>query len=130
MRVRMPAKMAEMMERTRVVTTMHLGESWFLYRSTLSIVITNVCLVPAPCLCHGTTYSKAARNKPRDGGEEGEGGITGHQQLGQVDQESHRSTKYVADTKPPGKTIYRSTIAITDTITINNTLIITIIMKK
>ena len=59
--------------------------------------IANVCLVPVPCLCHGTTDSKAARNKPRDRGEESEGGITGHQQLGQVDQESHRSTKYVAD---------------------------------
>ena len=59
--------------------------------------IANVCQVPVPCFCHGTTDSKAARNKPRDRGEESEGGITGHQQLGQVDQEGHRSTKYVAD---------------------------------
>ena len=85
----MPAKMAEMMDRTRVVTTMHLGETWFQFRSSLSTVIANVCLVPVPCLCHSATDSKAARNKPRDRGEEGEGGITGHQQLGQVDQEGH-----------------------------------------
>ena len=108
----MPAKMAEMMDRTRVVTTMHLGQTWFQFLSRLSIVITNVCLVPVPCLCHGTTDSKAARNKPRDGGEEGEGGVTGHQQLGQVDQEGHRPTKYVADTKPPRKTICRSTLCV------------------
>ena len=45
---------------------------------------------------------KPAGDKPRNGGEEGEGGVAGHQELGQVDQESHRATEDVADTQPSG----------------------------
>ena len=45
---------------------------------------------------------KPAGNKPGNGGEEGEGGVAGHQELGQVDQESHGATEDVADTQPSG----------------------------
>ena len=45
---------------------------------------------------------KPTGDKPGNGGEEGEGGVAGHQELGQVDQESHGATEDVADTQPSG----------------------------
>ena len=66
---------------------------------TLNSVLTDF-LPPGPR--DSAPDGKSAGDKPRNGGEEGEGGVAGHQELGQVDQESHRATEDVADTQPSG----------------------------